>query len=482
MSRLLNALAIGFEPDSPSRALPIDGGPAIWVDQDVPAVPVIAEGVVVGYLVGHPVDIDNRRIVTTTFGVADGSAEAVIKLLGGTFLFVTEQYVYPDATASMGLVYKPDEKIAASSVVGLLGGKYNESIRHDLTLAFGADKDGWFTAGLTAHDGVSRLLPNHRLNLQTWQAERFWPVEMPAYVNDPDPVLLAIGQEIDGTIAALTANNACVQALTGGYDARALLACNFSSREKVTFITNAVPGSELDQHLAKRLASLVGIRHQITPCVRATDEEIETWRTGAGHAQSGMNAIYFPTMRRFAGQFFIGGLGGEVGRGFLWPKGLRADDKITPELLLTQLKLPAHPLLLERVGIWLDGLPERLDAFQTLDLAYVELRMGPWGYAQARFHGEAVDFAPLTSRRQYERMYSLPPDFRRGAGFLIRIIEMFAPELLSIPINRYGDFRDKILPVKRAIQRPDRAWRKAMQIVRRRMHGVKSAHISEPKL
>lgn len=474
IGRSLGALPPGF------RTIPLHGGLALAADARAIAFPLVVGGEPCGLVLGWPILIEQGRMLAGPLAldlpepVSAGAIEAaVMDRLGGSFLFVVSRadgsFVYLDASATMGLVYDPALQLAASSADLLLGTDYDRRLDRALIREFAADRDGWFTTGLTAHTGVFRLLPNHRLDLGTFTAARHFPAQMPAYVDDPRETVRAIGVDIARATKAALAGGACLQCLTGGNETRALLAANREQAPALDFVTLAVPGAEMDMHLAKRLAAITGVRHRMLPPVTASAEEMAKWRRGAGHAQSGMNAVYHRTVTPLAGKVLIGGLGGEVGRGFLWPADLAADTAITPEFLLTRLKLPHHRLLVPRVEAWLAGLPAGLDPWQVLDLAYLELRNGPWAFGQGYGSHGPRDLHPLISRRQFWRMWSLSPGVRRNPGFLSLLTREFWPELSAVPINSYGDWRDYLALARKLWRRPDRAWRKLRQIVRHRL-------------
>lgn len=474
IGKSFGALPPGF------RTMPLPGGRALAADGRVNVFPLVVNGAASGLVLGWPIEIEQSRMLAGPLALAlpePVSAEAietaVMNRLGGSFLFIVNRgdgnFIYLDASATMGLVYDPEMQRAASTAELLLGQDYERRIDAGLIREFGADRDGWFTTGLTAHDGVFRLLPNHRLDLNTFGAARHFPVRMPAYVSDPRETVRAIGEDISRATRAALAAGECLQCLTGGNETRALLAANRAHAAAPEFVTLGVPGAEMDTYLARRLVAITGVRHRVLPPVTASAEEMAKWRRGAGHAQSGMNAVYHRTVTPLAGKVLIGGLGGEVGRGFLWPADLAADTAITPEFLLTRLKLPHHRLLVPRVETWLAGLPAGLDPWQVLDLAYLELRNGPWAFGQGYGSHGPRDLHPLISRRQFWRMWSLSPGFRRNPGFLSLLTQEFWPELSAVPINSYGDWRDSLALARKLWRRPDRAWRKLRQIVRHRL-------------
>ncbi|MFM6933165.1 MAG: hypothetical protein ACKOUT_13085 [Novosphingobium sp.] len=474
IGRSLGALPRGF------RTIALADGLSLAADGRVKTFPLVVNGEGHGLVLGWPIETEQSRMLAGPLALdlaepvrAEAIEAAVMDRLGGSFLFIVTcadgSSIYLDASATMGLVYDPALQRAASSADLLLGADYDRRLDAALIREFAADRDGWFTTGLTAHGGLFRLLPNHRLDLSTFSAARHFPAQMPAYVADPREAVRAIGLDIARATTAALAGGECLQCLTGGNETRALLAANREQTPALEFVTLGVPGAEMDAHLAARLAALTGVRHRMLPPVTASAEDMAKWRRGAGHAQSGMNAVYHRTVSPLAGKVLIGGLGGEVGRGFLWPGDLAADTAITPEFLLTRLKLPHHRLLVPRVEAWLAGLPAGLDPWQVLDLAYLELRNGPWAFGQGYASHGPRDLHPLISRRQFWRMWSLPPAFRRNPGFLSLLTREFWPELSAVPINSYGDWRDHLALVRKLWRRPDRAWRKLRQILRHRL-------------
>lgn len=62
-------------------------------------------------------------------------------------------------------------------------------------------------------------------------------------------------------------------------------------------------------------------------------------------------------------------------------------------------------------------------------------------------------------------MLALPPEYRQNDGTVRGAIERCWPELLELPINRYGDRRDLGRRLAR-FARPVHGWRKLRQMVR----------------
>ncbi len=434
-------------------------------------------GRTIGVLLGTAIDLDTESIVEGQLRVGDtlstsedvdGFVEKNIYRLAGSFLFILEavgkRRVYLDANATMSLVYQPEAKIAGSSAAALFDAEtYRERFRSDLYDALDVDNAGWFTAGLTAHRGLHRLLCNHYLDLDTWVAVRHWPRQQIAEAPDASTAYRQISDQVTRAIRALAkSGDACV-ALTAGNDSRFLLACCRDLVDDVSFVTVDAPGAELDVASARNLATRFGLRHHVLPFRLATATEQERWQFRAGHCVGGANMRMHPSVSPLEGKYFVGGLGGEIGRGFLWLKAEK-DTPIDAANIVARLKLPQHPDVLEAVEAWLSPL-SHYDSLFTLDLAYLELRMSAWGFSDSYVKPDQKEINPMISRESYVNMLSVPPGMRREREILLKEISRKWADVLNIPINKYGDIRDKIKFVRDVAANPRRAVRKISQLL-----------------
>ncbi len=428
----------------------------------------------VGLLIGSPINVETNRMIRDEFrictnGGVDAFVEREIFRLAGSFLFICEyenhRRIYLDANGTRSLVYDPSAKVAGATATAILDdAAYEARFDHKLHHALGVDRDGWFPAGLTAHKGIERLICNHYLDLDSWQAVRHWPCGplVPVADTDANANLNVIAQTVRGVTKALAADGQVHVSLTAGNETRALLACYHGFEKDLNFFTVSALGGELDMAIAKKLSARHGLRHHILPYREATDDQVSAWLKRAGHCLTGANSRMHPTMEPFSGDYYIGGLGGEVGRGFLWLNA-QPSDTITATDIVDRLKLPRVPLLLERIESWRAELAIN-DALLLLDIAYIELRMSSWAYAQAYTNPRVEAHHPLTSRRVFEAMVTLPTQLRRADGMIVSIIRDQWPELLDIPINKYGDWRDRFAKVQKIFRQPRRAFNKVRQI------------------
>lgn len=433
---------------------------------------VYADSSLVGWLFGTPIDLENEEVVKTRLDLACDDVSELIwsevcQRIAGSWVFImkTEDGIdlRQDACGSIGLVYDKEAQAVASHAYLLLGDDYEKRLdevargRHEVA------NDGWITGGETAHRGIGRLLPNHRLKLPECEVSRL-DFDFPEYDHAIEPIVRDMANEIRLVLSALAKSKDVYCSLTGGEDARAILAALRPIAGEFKFMTFAYPQSGQDVDLAKRVAWAGGINHTVFPSLQGGDPEL--WLIGAGHAMAGKNKEFYPTASQLAEKYMVGGLGGEVGKAFLWDKDTSPNLKVTAAGLIQKLKFPLSDELRDVIQKWLDGIPSNLDAYQILDLAYIELRMACWAFAQPWMKPTPTRIHPFISYNQFRRMRQIPPQIRATKGVPKIIIEQEWPELLAVPINKSGNpVRDLLNSVRNAIRQPDLVRRKVRQLL-----------------
>ncbi len=430
----------------------------------------------IGLMIGTVVDTDRKAVLRDVLRLdetlnadsnVDDFIERHIYRLAGSFLFVLDhggaRRVYLDANGTKSLVYDPSSRLAGATAIVLLDGpEYDRRLRHDLLDALGVRKGGSLPCGLTAHRGVFRLLCNHYLDLDTWETRRHWPLGEIPRTRSVDATCRAIVTEVRNTIEALTKEGDIYVALTAGHDTRLVLACCREFLDKITFVTLQVPGDEIDVELAGTLAEKFGLRHRVLPFVRTGSDETERWKKRAGHAVCGPNMVLYAAVAPLKDRIFVGGACGEIGRGCIW-FGAADTTPIDARQMASRLKLPSHPEVIGAIERWLAPIGQ-LGTLLKLDLAYMEISIHCWVFVQSYTKPGHVEVNPLISRRLFTAMLSLPPEVRLKNGMNLRCIEEAWPEVAGVPINRYGDWRDKTAKLGHAISDPRRALRKARQL------------------
>lgn len=139
---------------------------------------------------------------------------------------------------------------------------------------------------------------------------------------------------------------------------------------------------------------------------------------------------------------------------------------ISAATLVDMLELPRGPQTISRVEDWIAALPP-MPVNHLLDLAYIELRMSAWSSVQSYANPKSIIVHPLGSSVSIEAMLSLPPDERQNDGMIEGVISGFWPDLLHLPINRFGDWRDLKKPLSK-ITNPTKVFQSLRQMVRSR--------------
>ena len=439
-----------------------------------------ANGQLVGMMIGIPIDLDAGTLpasllvkATLTAENVDDWVERHIYRLAGGFLFILDgaghRRLYLDADGSRSAVFDPAARRAASTAMTVLGPEeYKARLQSDLFRRLDVGHAGWFPADLTAHEGVMRLLCNHYLDLERWTVHRHWPTAPIAPAADPAAAMDAVLGRIGQTVSALKAAGKVTLALTAGADSRYILCALRDQSPGLDFVTVAAPGARLDVDSARALAERCALSHDILPYRQASAAQAEAWHIRAGHCVTGGNKTMHPSVMSLLGHYFVGGLGGEVGRGFLW-LGAGPETSIDARDIVVRLKLSLEPEVVEAVERWLAPIAH-FDTLLKLDLAYLELRMASWAFADAYANPIQTEVHPLISRANFTAMLSVPPELRRDGIALRQAMARAWPELLAVPINRYGDWRDAAKRVTDTVSNPRRAFRKLAQmaLLRRR--------------
>ena len=467
-------ISIGDIPDRRNFIRHTVGGISLLVHIQLPIVEIVdAEDLLLGYLIGHVIEekadpptkirIEKSKDPSGV-GISYETLERELYKLGGKFIFVAsldgKRRLYLDTNGCLPILYSSEARCAASSA-GLLLSKeeYTHRFRTELYNRLAVHSDGWFPSGLTAHDNLSRLLCNHYLDLDSWTTERHWPKRAITPSAEPAESVRRISEIVGNSVEALRRSGSVGIALTGGNETRFVLSC-LNDTDGLKFYTVAARGAERDVYLAGALAKRFNLDHHILPFVEATEEEEEAYRFAASHCVGGANPKTYPStqpMREVT--YFLGGLGGEVGRAFFW----RSTD--TPEMQLNasdicgRFGLPKSDEVLEATNTWLNGVT-KFDALTKLDLAYIELRMCAWGFAAEYSNNYSIQLHPLVFREVYENMLSLPPDWKRENKMILHGIASSRPELLEIPINKRGILRDSLALFQRAAMNPQLIVRK----------------------
>lgn len=441
-----------------------------------------SDGAMVGVLLGRAIEYSERRLVTGTWtpprssiNDVDAYMESLYLSLTGSFLVIVDapqtQRVYLDARGSIPAVYDAEAEAVGSTAFTLLD--HQEAIARfdaDLYDTLRIAETGWFPAGLTAHHGVKRLLPNFYLDLDLFTTRRHWPVAPIHLTVEPEGACRRIVEIAERTVSTLQSVEPRYTALTSGNDTRLALAASRSVTTDTTFVTIDYKDLSADVEQASRLAHRFGLNQQVLS-VSTTDEAAGLeWHAQTGLCIGGINMTTFPTLRQLgSGICFIGGDGGGFGKGNLWRPGDAPSDPITAGSITARCGLPPDPRVENAINDWLTTV-EEFDTLVVLELAFLEIRVGCWGFAAALTSPDRISLNPFVGRETYSLVLGLPESWKRMTGssnrYMRTCVEQCWPELLEIPIGEFGDWRDRARTLRRIVRDPRSIVRKLRKMLR----------------
>ncbi len=449
----------------PAVHWPVDSldGWHLAVAVELPCHPVFIGDRKAGWLLGRAVSAAGA-FVDGPLSLAQDEIERQIYSFGGRFAFILPAIgrVYLDPCGLLSVVYcgKTGSVASTASALGvdasaIADAALVERMRLPASTAM-------FPLGMTAWRDIERLLPNHYLDLNTWQPRRHWPRgELPP-VADVD----GAAEEIAGLIrnhllAFLKQGNVWLQ-LTAGRDSRMLLACVREHARELRCLTADYSDdtARTDIRVARTLAEFAGVaEHKVLRWVEPTQDDLDLWvyRTGLGAGEyRGWRGFTQFRQQVDPHDSVIYGSVGEVARSFYWRFSDNPATGIATERLLAAIHCPATPETMRRIDAWRETAPVQ-DSLQLLDLFYIEQRLGCWAgiWPYAGYTWDSV--FPMSHRRILELMMGLPAKFRRAGKLPERIVSREWPELNRFPYNPVPlrrRLRSVLRSVKNAILRP----------------------------
>jgi hypothetical protein len=427
------------------------------VDTDLSVVPIVGDGHV-GCMLGTILDVDSgqkperiRLRGSEEMSTPERFEETLSRLVGRYVAVVSgdeSARVYTDPAGALPVVYDDSGGFVAASPLSIPSVTHESHFRDDLFEAITrSSSKGWLPGKLTYYRDVTQLLPNHYLDLDTWTAVRYWPIDREDVRtrSDARSTVRRIGSELKRAIDAIvTQYDEPKLALTAGKDSRCLLAIarRWTSNGELPLYTFAGKEYRLDMHTSRKITNDVGLDLWPVPVTKATDEQEEQFMDRTGYAVLTENKTIHPTIRRLDADARVEGLGGEIGRGYYWGWSDTDTMPIDAERLLDRLLAePPYDLLGEEMERWMAEV-EPFGAFTTLDLAYQEHRLGCWGGPQHLGLPTEIDYVcPFLTPTTIELMHALPPSIRKRDGLHRRIIGHAWPALNEYPFNAFSGWQ-----------------------------------------
>lgn len=390
--------------------------------------------------------------------------QKILPRLSGSFVLITRDplptRLYPDHSGSMPIVYDPELGSAASTASILLDSKayetrFDADLYHKLVDSRRGYPESSIPGTLTAHKGVRRLLPNHSLDLSTWRAERFWPRPGDLdFERSPEDIVTDIALHLGNFVSRAASLHRVSIALTAGYDSRLILAAARDVRDRLSSFTMTGHPVIRDAKIAAAMAEKFGFQHRILEIVNASTAEQENWDLAVGHCVHETNRAIHPTLMKVDDADFIlcGGFG-EVGRCIFYKYNTLAvnDNATTPTKIIAQMYKLNTPEVQTDVALWLESLPD-LPTSVVLDLAFLELCTAGGAQYPAQ---SAIKFAlyPFGQRPVFKGFLEARPRDKMKGTLFQHIGRKLWAEVMDVPINRYGDYRDHLVTLSKLTDR-----------------------------
>ena len=399
----------------------------------------------VGWMLGYPISADGELVSSRTCISVDRRADPPtwIDGYGGRFLAILPgadaPSIYPDAVGAYASVYSPELEMAASTP-GLIPYSDGTGDRLDLVHALGfPHRNGMYPVGLTPRQGVHRLLPNHYVELDTWEMRRQRTASKSRVELDVEAVAERIVPIARRQVGAIVASHLTHLPLTAGQDSRMLLACSRDVSSQISTYTVELPDlrSRTDIWVASRIARDLGLAHTAVPMLKPTHEDLLNYlyRTTLCFGEvRGWNA--WTTKQSFGRDgVHLSSHMGELARGQYWTDTDTAETPISPERLAAYCGTQ-HPVAIGQLDRWIQEAPTD-NALDLLDLFYIEQRLGCWGslISHAEYYGPGFWVGPMDHREIMSLMMSLPERDRREGTLPKEIMRQQWPELLDWPFN-----------------------------------------------
>jgi len=292
-----------------------------------------------------------------------------------------------DPFGSLACVYAPEHAVVASTaalaaeIAGIDPGRALATFQIDV-------QNQYFPFGLTVYPEIRRLLPNHRLDLNTMQVTRKWPNKEQPLNDTSDPLSAGLIQHIvdaiQSSVSRLFEFGDVYMPLTAGHDSRLLMASlDPRQRRHVRYYTfdyqSSSRSNRVDLYAAKVIAKRLDLDHQIIPVPETTRDEKLDYLRDIGYSGSHGKCREFRKAVSSAldlDSSLVVGFGGELGRQSLEDR--EQTDFTNPDVdaILRRIKLPVHQFRREAES-WQTGI-SHLPGKTQCDLAYLENRIGSW--------------------------------------------------------------------------------------------------------
>lgn len=293
----------------------------------------------------------------------------------------------------------------------------------------------------TAYRSVERLLPNHRLDVRTGRAERYWPRGPLAPVSFEEATETGAAM-LAGSIEAAARRFPLAMGATAGLDSRLLMAASRGCSEPITYYTLLKAGMTRhspDVRIPRAMLRRTGRTHRVIPVPPETDGPVATairdtfvpWHESTARSAQ---ALSVDPPRSDGPWLTVNGNVSEIAR-LGYPR-----IAPTAENFAHAAKVGDGPVAVEQFRAWYAGAAPAIagTGIDPWEIFYWEHRIGAWlGTVRTEFDVVEEGYTPYNCRALLETFLGVDPS-RRGfpdSELYRSLITHLWPELLDHPVN-----------------------------------------------
>jgi hypothetical protein len=291
----------------------------------------------------------------------------------------------------------------------------------------------------TCYDGIFQLMPNHFLDVSSFQVKRYWP-NRAVHFRPVNEVVEQCSEMINGFMEGIANRYKVMLPVTAGKDSRMLMAGSGKCKEKIFFYVNrekCLNPESADLKIPVKLFNRLGLNfHVIDPYLDIDDDFKTVYFSNNPYASEKFLPHIYNYYKNYADRVNLPGNIASAGYELYNYKEM----EITAESLAHLNNVGTYKYAISYYESWLNSCKDicAVSNLTLLHLFYWEERMGNWG-SQVQLDKDIAqeDINPFNCRKLVETFLSVPGKFLERPDFLLqrKIISHMWPELLQVPIN-----------------------------------------------
>lgn len=307
-------------------------------------------------------------------------------------------------------------------------------------------KENWFPSGTSLYEHVYHLVPNHYLDSNTLEQQRYWPNEAHA-INDYKSSLDKFTSLLQSILVVGTKKHSLALGVTAGFDSRIILSACKPVKNDMQFYTlkyRDMTNASRDISVPAKLNKIMHFNHQVMDCQIPVDKEfakIYEQNSDMAHLDDWGFIAYGISQNLKEGSVAIKGSCSETGKCYFYRSGKHPEINSGADMLAYNPNWKGIPFIEKRMHDWFNEIndPKANFGYPILDLFHWEVSTGSW-QTQNQLEWDIVHdtFTPFNNRELLDIMLRIDPKYRSKPNNyqLYRdTIHKLWPEVLSQPVN-----------------------------------------------